>query len=119
MYEKALVTGGAGFIGSHLTRALLAEGMHVTVLDDLSMGKQRNVPAEARFIRGDVKSQDDVRQEQPVECSATLPPRTSAAKVRRAEPSRMSRRVPIPKSFDRPRNLDIPARANLRPRFDC
>jgi UDP-glucose 4-epimerase len=62
MPGKALVTGGAGFIGSHLARALLAEGREVTVLDDLSMGREANVPAGARFLQGDVRSGDDLRR---------------------------------------------------------
>jgi UDP-glucose 4-epimerase len=41
--ERALVTGGAGFIGSHLTDRLLAEGWEVAVIDDLSMGKLGNL----------------------------------------------------------------------------
>lgn len=41
---RILVTGGAGFIGSHLTRALLAAGHHVCVVDDLSGGFERNLP---------------------------------------------------------------------------
>lgn len=57
---RALVTGGAGFIGSHLARALLEGGRDVTVLDDLSMGKLENVPPGARFVRGDIRSPADV-----------------------------------------------------------
>jgi len=49
-----LVTGGAGFIGSHLVDALLARGDRVRVLDDLSTGKRENLPAEAELIVGDV-----------------------------------------------------------------
>ena len=62
MDDSALVTGGAGFIGSHLARALIGEGLRVTVLDDLSMGKRENVPAEAQFVLGDVRSRVDVRR---------------------------------------------------------
>jgi UDP-glucose 4-epimerase len=49
-----LVTGGCGFIGSHLTDALLARGHHVRILDDLSTGKRSNVPAKAEVIVADV-----------------------------------------------------------------
>lgn len=52
---RALVTGGAGFIGHHLVAALRARGHEVTVLDDLSMGKRSNVPDDVRFIEGDVR----------------------------------------------------------------
>ena len=40
---RALITGGAGFIGSHLAEALILEGHKVTVLDDLSTGRRENV----------------------------------------------------------------------------
>lgn len=60
-FKRALVTGGAGFIGSHLTRALIARGMAVTVLDDLSTGKRENLPAGIEFIQGDVRDRSEVR----------------------------------------------------------
>jgi UDP-glucose 4-epimerase len=52
---RAIVTGGAGFIGSHVVEALLARGDEVTVVDDLSNGKRENVPKGARLIERDVR----------------------------------------------------------------
>ena len=52
--ESFLVTGGCGFIGSHLVEVLCARGSQVRVLDDLSTGKRTNVPALAEVIEGDV-----------------------------------------------------------------
>jgi UDP-glucose 4-epimerase len=49
-----LVTGGCGFIGSHLVDSLLADGNEVVVLDDLSTGKRENLDPRARLIVGDV-----------------------------------------------------------------
>ena len=49
-----LVTGGAGFIGSHLAAALIARGDRVRVLDDLSTGKRANLPQGAELVVGDV-----------------------------------------------------------------
>jgi UDP-glucose 4-epimerase len=46
---KVLVTGGAGFIGSHVADLFLAEGFEVVVVDDLSTGKRENVPTRARL----------------------------------------------------------------------
>lgn len=50
----ALVTGGAGFIGSHLADALLAEGHEVRILDDLSTGRAENLPGDAAFFEGSI-----------------------------------------------------------------
>jgi len=49
---KALVTGGAGFIGAHVARHLLESGREVVVLDDLSGGYEENVPEGAEFVAG-------------------------------------------------------------------
>jgi UDP-glucose 4-epimerase len=53
-FRKALVTGGAGFIGSHIVESLLSRGMKVVVLDDFSMGKRENIPSDAVVVEGDV-----------------------------------------------------------------
>jgi UDP-glucose 4-epimerase len=57
-----LVTGGCGFIGSHLVDALRADGHSVRILDDLSTGKRENVPAVADIVVGDVADADVVKQ---------------------------------------------------------
>ncbi len=53
---RVLVTGGAGFIGSHVSEAYLAEGWEVIALDDLSSGKRRNVAEGAEFVEMDIRS---------------------------------------------------------------
>jgi UDP-glucose 4-epimerase len=59
--ERALVTGAAGFMGSHVTEAVLALGMDVVATDDLSGGFRENVPVGADWIQGDVRDVDFVR----------------------------------------------------------
>jgi len=54
---KVLVTGGAGFIGSHVADRILEAGHEVTVLDDLSSGKREQVPNGARFVHADIRSE--------------------------------------------------------------
>ena len=56
--KKVLVTGGAGFIGSHVADRLVAEGCEVHVLDDLSGGVRENVPDGATFHQLDVRSDE-------------------------------------------------------------
>ena len=58
---KALVTGGAGFIGSNVVELLLAEGHDVVVLDDISSGYKENIRPETEFVLGDVSAAGVVR----------------------------------------------------------
>lgn len=63
---KALVTGGAGFIGSNIVKTLLEQGAEVTVLDDLSSGHEQNLAElirakEIRFVQGDIRDEAAVR----------------------------------------------------------
>jgi UDP-glucose 4-epimerase len=68
---RALVTGGAGFIGSNLVDALLARGDQVVVLDDLSTGKRENVDAAAQLVEGSILDDalgEAVREARPEVC---------------------------------------------------
>jgi UDP-glucose 4-epimerase len=57
---KILVTGGAGFIGSNIVDAYLDLGHAVTVVDDLSTGKERNINRRAKFVRLDIRDSEGV-----------------------------------------------------------
>ena len=56
---RVLVTGGAGFLGSHLVDSLIERGDEVVVLDDLSRGQRSQIDSSARFVHGDVRSPKD------------------------------------------------------------
>ncbi len=59
---KAIVTGGAGFVGSHLATRLVKEGWSVTVVDNLSSGHERNVPEGAELLTLDLGEEAAVAQ---------------------------------------------------------
>jgi UDP-glucose 4-epimerase len=54
MSRRVLVTGGAGFIGSHVAEAYLARGDRVWIVDDLSSGRRSNLPSQATFIEASI-----------------------------------------------------------------
>ncbi len=57
---NVLVTGGAGFIGSHLADRLIEDGHRVLVVDNESTGRSENVPPAAKYIRADVSNQEEL-----------------------------------------------------------
>lgn len=58
---KCLITGGAGFIGSHIAQKLLKLGHQVVVFDNLSVGKEENIPTGCTFIKGDIKNYAEIK----------------------------------------------------------
>ena len=59
---KVVITGGTGFVGTNLSRHLLARGHDVKILDDLSSGLESNVPDGAQFIKGTIVDAQLVKQ---------------------------------------------------------
>ncbi|MFZ5433921.1 MAG: NAD-dependent epimerase/dehydratase family protein [Calditrichota bacterium] len=59
---RILVTGGAGFIGSHVADGFIRDGHNVAVLDNLITGFRRNVPEQARFYEGDIRDREFMRR---------------------------------------------------------
>jgi UDP-glucose 4-epimerase len=81
---RVLVTGGAGFVGSHVTEALLARGDVVDVVDNLASGRRENVPAGATLHVADIREPlgrlfDELRPEGVVHLAAQIDVRTSVA----------------------------------------
>ena len=56
--SNVLVTGGAGFIGSHVAESLVKNGSQVTILDDLSGGFEENIVLGAEFVCGSISDND-------------------------------------------------------------
>src|SRR6266699_5264391 len=56
MTRKVVVSGGAGFVGSHVVDAYVAAGDDVTVIDDLSTGRREHLPRGVRFVQADIRS---------------------------------------------------------------
>jgi len=57
---KILVTGGAGYIGSHVVHELCDQGHKVNILDNLSLGREENIDPRAQMMVGDVRDEDDL-----------------------------------------------------------
>ena len=60
--KNILVTGGAGYIGSHVVCELIELEHNVTVFDNLSLGREENLQKEARFIKGDILNKHDLEK---------------------------------------------------------
>lgn len=63
--KKCLVTGGAGFIGSHLVNRLIKDKHQVTIIDNLSTGYKKNLNPKAKFIRADIKNLAQIKKHFP------------------------------------------------------
>ena len=57
---KILVTGGAGYIGSHVVFELIDQGHDVTIFDDMSLGSEKNIDSRANFVKGSTMAESDL-----------------------------------------------------------
>ena len=62
MLKNILVTGGCGFVGSHLVENLMALGHNVTILDRCSSEKKTNLPAKLNLVKGDIRDDKLLRE---------------------------------------------------------
>jgi UDP-glucose 4-epimerase len=60
MKKRAIVTGGAGFIGGYVIKELLLNDYEVTVVDNLVVGKAESLPHDVTFVKGDIRNQSDI-----------------------------------------------------------
>ncbi|MBW1740218.1 MAG: NAD-dependent epimerase/dehydratase family protein [Deltaproteobacteria bacterium] len=67
-----LVTGGAGFVGSHITAKLVSQGHKVIVIDNLSNGCEDNIPGQAEFIKADLSQEKDFCKLRNLSCDAVF-----------------------------------------------
>ena len=115
---RAVVTGGAGFIGSHVVDALVARGDEVAVVDDLSTGRRENVNAAARSSSATSASRSRLRAR--TEPSSTSPrrptsaPRSSSRSRRRGERRRHGARARGGPPRRRAGRLRVDGRRDLR-----
>lgn len=82
MAETAVVTGGAGFIGSHIVDTLLANGYQVAVVDNLSTGRRENLNPQARFYEVDIRDAEAVNKVFEAERPAVVSHQAAQADVR-------------------------------------
>ena len=60
--KQVIITGVAGFIGSHIAKRFISEGIKVIGIDDLSNGKKSNIPKEIDFIQLDLANPDEIKK---------------------------------------------------------
>lgn len=70
--KRILVTGGAGFVGSHIASRLIREGYSVTILDNLSTGRTENIPYGADFMKVDLEKKESYSHLKNVNCDAVF-----------------------------------------------
>lgn len=70
--QHIIITGGAGFIGSHIACRLIGEGHRVTVLDNLSTGEKKNIPPKADFIKMDLGQEASYASLKNITCNAVF-----------------------------------------------